>query len=96
MSRRCDLTGKAVLTGNNVSHANNRTRRRFLPNLCNVSLASDTLGRTFKLKVSANALRTVDKNGGLDSFLIAAKESDLSLKARRIKREVQRSLAAAN
>lgn len=95
MARCCELTGKSVLTGNNVSHAKNRTRRRFLPNLCNVTLASDTLGQSFKMKVCANALRTVDKNGGLDGYLKGAKESDLSLKARRIKRDIQKSALAA-
>lgn len=94
MARRCELTGKSGLTGNNVSHAKNRTKRRFLPNLCNVTLASDALGRSFKMKVSANALRTIDKNGGLDRFLLSARESSLSLKARRIKRSVQKSLVS--
>lgn len=88
MSRRCELTGKTVQSGNNVSHAHNKTRRRFLPNLCNVSLMSDTLGRKFSLRVSANALRTVEHRGGLDNFLKKARNADLSLKARRIKADV--------
>jgi len=91
MSRRCELTGTAVMTGNNVSHAKNRTRRRFLPNLCDVSLLSETLGRKIRLKVSAQALRTVDRRGGLDAFMLKAKETDLSLKARRIKRQIHKA-----
>ncbi len=94
MSRRCELTGKAVLAGNNVSHAHNRTRRRFLPNLCNVSLQSETLGRNVRLRVSANALRTVEHRGGLDAFLAKAKSAELSLKARRIKRQIEKAQAA--
>ena len=96
MARRCELTGKAVLTGNNVSHAHNKTRRRFLPNLCNVSLTSDALGRAVRLRVSASALRTVEHRGGLDGFLAKAKAAELSLKARRLKREIERARAAAS
>lgn len=88
MARRCELTGKGVQTGNNVSHAHNKTRRRFLPNLSQVSLMSDALGQTVRLKVSAKALRSVDHAGGLDAFLAKAKEGDLSLRARRLKRQV--------
>jgi large subunit ribosomal protein L28 len=88
MARRCELTGKGVMTGNNVSHAKNRTRRTFRPNLCNVTLMSDVLGRSFKLKVSASALRTVDHNGGLDAFLEKSNDDVLSLRARRIRRDV--------
>ncbi|GBF26894.1 50S ribosomal protein L28 [bacterium MnTg02] len=88
MARRCELTGKAVLTGNNVSHAHNKTRRRFLPNLCNVSLLSDSLGRAVRFRVSAHALRTVDHRGGLDAFLLKSRDGELSLKARRIKRAI--------
>ncbi len=94
MARRCELTGKAVLTGNNVSHAHNKSRRRFLPNLCNVSLMSETLNRTVRFRVSANALRTVEHRGGLDSFLAKARDTELSLKARRLKREIEKSQAA--
>ena len=94
MARRCELTGKAVLTGNNVSHANNRSRRRFLPNLCDVSLLSDTLGRKVRLRISANALRTVEHRGGLDAFLAKAKDDQLPDRARRLKREIAKSLAA--
>ena len=95
MARRCELTGKAVLSGNNVSHAHNKTRRRFLPNLCKVSLLSDSLGRTFRLKVSAKALRSVEHRGGLDAFLLKARDSELSLRARRIKRTVEQAQAAS-
>ncbi len=94
MSRRCELTGKAVMTGNNVSHAKNRTRRRFLPNLCKVTLTSETLGRKVHFKVSANALRTVEHRGGLDGFLAKAKAAELSLKARRIKRQIEKAKSA--
>jgi large subunit ribosomal protein L28 len=95
MARRCELTGKAVLTGNNVSHAHNKTRRRFLPNLVNVSLMSESLGHLIRLKVSANALRTVEHRGGIDAFLNKAKASDLSLRARRLKRQIEKAQAAA-
>jgi len=95
MARRCELTGKAVLTGNNVSHANNRTRRRFLPNLCDVSLLSDTLGRTVKLRISANALRTVEHRGGLDAFLLKASDGELSTRALTVKRQIEKKRAAA-
>ncbi|MFN4011176.1 MAG: 50S ribosomal protein L28 [Pannonibacter sp.] len=95
MARRCELTGKDVMSGNNVSHANNRTRRRFLPNLCNVSLISDTLGASFKLRISAHALRSVEHRGGLDAFLAKAADAELSDKARLIKAEVKRRQAEA-
>lgn len=95
MARRCELTGKDVMTGNNVSHANNKTRRRFLPNLCNVSLISDTLGETVKLRISAHALRTVEHRGGLDAFLAKAADSELSPRARILKREIKRRQAEA-
>ena len=86
MSRRCELTGKGPMTGNNVSHAKNRTRRRFLPNLNDVTLASDVLGQAFKFKISAAALRTVDHRGGLDAFMAKAKDAELSEKALKVKR----------
>ena len=76
MARRCELTGKGPMSGNNVSHAKNRTRRRFLPNLNDVSLMSETLGRTFKLKISAAALRSVDHRGGFDAFMAKAKDEE--------------------
>jgi large subunit ribosomal protein L28 len=88
MSRVCELTGKAVQTGNNVSHANNKTRRRFLPNLCNVTLISDALGQRFRLRISAHALRSVEHRGGLDAFLTKANEKELSQRARLLKRQI--------
>ena len=91
MSRRCELTGTTVMTGNNVSHAHNKSRRRFLPNLCEVSLMSESLGRKVRLKVSAQALRTIDRRGGLDAFVLKAKDADLSLKARRLKRQIRKA-----
>ncbi|TFF27394.1 50S ribosomal protein L28 [Jiella endophytica] len=93
MSRACELTGKAVLTGNNVSHANNKSRRRFLPNLCNVTLISDALGQRFRLRVSAHALRTVEHRGGLDAFLLKARETELSQRARLLKRQIAKKVA---
>ena len=93
MSRVCELSGKTVMSGNNVSHAHNRTRRRFLPNLCQVSLASDLLGRSFRLRVSARALRSVEHRGGLDLYLLKARDSELSQTARRIKREIKKKQA---
>jgi len=95
MARRCELTGKAVLSGNNVSHANRRTRRRFLPNLCNVTLESEALKKRVRLTVSAAALRTVEHRGGLDAFLAKARDDELSLKAKRLKRELAKAQAAA-
>ncbi|MEM1065413.1 MAG: 50S ribosomal protein L28 [Pseudomonadota bacterium] len=95
MSRRCELTGKGPMVGNNVSHANNKTKRRFLPNLNDVSLMSETLGRTFRLKVSSAALRTVDHRGGLDAFLAKAKDADLSPAALKIKKDIAKAQAAA-
>lgn len=95
MSRRCELTGKAVLTGNLVSHSNRKTKRRFLPNLCNVTLQSDALGRSFRLRVSANALRTVEHRGGLDAFLAKAADDTLSPNVRAVKREIEKKQAVA-
>jgi large subunit ribosomal protein L28 len=92
MARRCELTGKAVQVGHRVSHANNKSKHRFLPNLCAVSLLSEALGRGFTFTVAARALKTVEHRGGLDAFLIAAREEDLSLKARRLKRQVEKKL----
>ena len=94
MSRRCELTGKGVMTGNNVSHAKNRTRRRFLPNLNNVSLVSEALGRSFKFKISASALRSVDRKGGLDAFLLKAKETELSTSALKVKKDLYKVMSA--
>ena len=95
MSRRCELTGKGPMVGNNVSHANNKTKRRFLPNLNDVTLQSETLGRGFKLRISASALRTVDHRGGLDAFLMKAKDAELSDNALKIKKDIQKAQAAA-
>lgn len=93
MSRRCELTGKGPMTGNNVSHAKNRTRRRFLPNLNEVTLASEVLGQAFKFKISAAALRTVDHRGGLDAFMAKAKDTELSDKALKVKRDIAKAAA---
>ena len=91
MSRVCELTGKGPMVGNNVSHANNKTKRRFLPNLNDVTLQSEALGRGFKLRISASALRTVDHRGGLDAFLAKAKDTELSARALKIKRDIAKS-----
>ena len=96
MARRCELTGKGAMTGNNVSHANNKTNRRFLPNLTQTTLISDTLDRSFKLKVSASALRTLDRRGGLDAFLLKSRDENLSDRALKIKRDIQKAKAAAD
>ena len=88
MAKRCQITGKTVMSGNNVSHANNRTRRRFLPNLQATTMQSEILGRSLKLRVSTSAIRTVEKHGGIDSFLIQAKNTELAKEARVIKSEI--------
>ena len=95
MSRRCELTGKGPMVGNNVSHANNKTRRRFLPNLNDVTLASDALGQSFKFKISASALRTVDHRGGLDAFMAKAKDAELSPAALKVKKDIAKAQAEA-
>tara|TARA_R110002124_G_scaffold82506_5_gene216510 strand:+ start:2609 stop:2947 length:339 start_codon:yes stop_codon:yes gene_type:complete len=95
MSRRCELTGKGPMSGNNVSHAKNRTRRRFLPNLNDVTLASDALGQSFKFKISAAALRTVDHRGGLDAFMAKAKDTELSDKALKVKKDIAKAAVVA-
>lgn len=95
MARRCELTGTAVLSGNNVSHANNKTRRRYLPNLVNVTLTSDAMGAGVSLRICANALRSVDHNGGLDSYLMKARDSQLSQRARRLKNQIAKRRDAA-
>lgn len=95
MSRRCELTGKAVMSGNNVSHANNKSRRRFLPNLVNVTLLSESLGQKVRLRIATSALRTVEHRGGLDAFLMKAKDADLSTKARDVKRQLKAKQAEA-
>ena len=95
MSWRCDLTGKKPLVGHKVSHSNIKTKRRFMPNLRNVTLISDALGRSFKVRISANALRTVDHRGGLDAFLLKAKDADLGPKMLVVKRQIAKKQAKA-
>jgi large subunit ribosomal protein L28 len=95
MARRCDLTGKGAQTGHKVSHSNRKTKRRFLPNLCNVTMISDALGRSVRLRVSANALRTVDRRGGLDAFLMKAKDAELAPRVLELKRQIEKKRAAA-
>jgi large subunit ribosomal protein L28 len=93
MSRRCIITGKGVLVGNNVSHANNKTKRRFLPNLQETSVLSDALGHGLRLKLSANAIRSIEHNGGIDKFLLAQKNASLTDEAQRLRRRIVRALA---
>lgn len=95
MARRCDLMGTGPMSGNNVSHSNVKTRRRFEPNLCNVTLASEALGQKFKLRVTAATLRTVDFKGGLDGFLLGTKNAKLTEKAKKIKRALVKKAAEA-
>jgi large subunit ribosomal protein L28 len=95
MSRRCDLTGKTAQVGHKVSHSNIKTKRRFLPNLLNVTMISDALGRSVKLRVSANALKSVDHRGGLDAFLMKASDDELSEKALELKRAIKKKRAEA-
>lgn len=94
MARVCELTGRKPMVGHNVSHANNRTKRRFLPNLISVTVASEVLGRDVRLRISTNALRTIDKKGGLDAFLMGARDEALSPRARRLKREIAKTRSA--
>jgi large subunit ribosomal protein L28 len=94
MSRRCELTAKGPQVGHTVSHSNIKTKRRFLPNLCNVTFISDTLGRNVRLRVSTNALKSVDHRGGLDAFLIKAKGPELSPRALELKRAIEKKKAA--
>ncbi len=95
MSRRCELTGKGLLVGNNVSHANNKTKRVYRPNLQVISLASEALGQTYKLRIAMSTLRTVDRTGGLDAFLLKAKDSVLSPRALRLKRQIAKKAEKA-
>jgi large subunit ribosomal protein L28 len=94
MARRCELTGKDAQAGNNVSHANNKTRTRFMPNLCNVSLMSDAMGLTYRFRISAIALKSVEHNGGLDAFLMKAANDKLSVKALKLKRSIAKKIDA--
>ena len=93
MARRCGITGKGVMTGNNVSHANNKTRRRFLPNLQETSFFSDVLGTSIRLRLSTNGIRTVEHNGGLDAFLLGTPDRRLPDEARTLKRRIERAKA---
>jgi large subunit ribosomal protein L28 len=95
MARICELTGKGRQVGNNVSHANNKTKRTFLPNLQNVTLLSDALGTGVKLRVSTHGLRSVEHVGGLDNWLLKTADTDLSLRARRLKRDIAKKAIAA-
>jgi large subunit ribosomal protein L28 len=95
MSRRCEFTGKGWLSGHNVSHANNKTKTRFMPNLCDVTLISDALGNSYKFRICASALKTVEHRGGLDSFLLKAKDGELSVKARRLKHAIAKKAEIA-
>lgn len=92
MSRRCFLTGKGVQTGNNVSHAQNKTRRRFLPNLQVASIYSEALKETMRMRISTKALRSIEHQGGIDAFLLAAKDADLDVVGRRLKRRVRKAM----
>ncbi len=94
MSRVCELTGKGPMSGNTISHANNKSRRRFLPNLNEVTMISDALGRSFSLRVSAAGIRSVDHRGGLDAYLAKAKDEELSVNALKIKKEIAKVQAA--
>jgi large subunit ribosomal protein L28 len=94
MARRCELTGKDALTGHKVSHANNKTKTRFMVNLCDVHLMSDAMGQAYRFRISANALKSVEHQGGLDPFLIKARQGALSLKARRLKAQIEKRVAA--
>jgi large subunit ribosomal protein L28 len=95
MSRRCELTGKGAQVGHKVSHSNRKTKRRFLPNLLNVTVISDALGRSVKLRVSANALKTIDHRGGLDAFLLKARDAELSPRVLDLKRQIKKKAATA-
>ena len=95
MARKCELTGKGVQSGHLVSHSNRKTKRKFLPNLCNVTLQSDMLNLAVRLRVSANALRSVEHRGGLDAFLIKASVEELSMNARALKRHIEKKIAGA-
>jgi len=95
MTRRCELTGKLPLSGQLRSHAENKSKRKFRPNLCDVTLISDALGRRFRLRVSAHALKSVEHRGGLDAFLLKAAEDDLSERCRKMRREIQKVTKAA-
>jgi large subunit ribosomal protein L28 len=94
MARRCAITGKGVQTGNNVSHANNKTRRRFLPNLQDTTLLSDALGQLVRLRLTTHAIRTIEHNGGLDTYLLGVADRKLPVEGRQLKRRIAKALAA--
>ena len=93
MARRCAISGKGVLTGNNVSHANNRSRRRFLPNVQRTSLLSETLGQTVRLRLTPHAIRTIESKGGLDAYLLGASSRKLTDEGKRLKRRIVKAAA---
>jgi large subunit ribosomal protein L28 len=95
MSRRCELTAKGPQVGHKVSHSNIKTKRRFLPNLCNVTFISDALGRNVRLRVSTNAIKSVDHRGGLDAYLLKARDGELSSRALELKRQIEKKVGAA-
>lgn len=95
MARRCAITGKGVQVGNSVSHANNKTKRRFLPNLQETSLISDALGQAVKLRLTVNGIRTIEHNGGIDAYLLGTADSKLTAEARKLKRRVEKAAAKA-
>lgn len=96
MAWRCDLTGKGPMSGHKVSHSNIKTKRRFMPNLQSVTLISDALGRSVRARVSTNALKSVDHRGGLDAFLLKARDADLAPKMLELKRQIVKKKAAAS
>lgn len=96
MARRCEITGKGVQSGNNVSHAHNKTRRRFLPNVQRTSLMSDALGKVVRLRISTNAIRTIEFKGGLDAYLLGTPDRKLTVEAKRLKRRIEKAAAAAS
>lgn len=96
MTKKCDITEKGVMTGNNVSHSNRKSRRRFMPNVQNVTLTSDILGQNIRMRVTTSTLRTIDHNGGLDGFLLKTHSSKLSEEARKLKKRIVRARVEAN
>ena len=95
MARRCGITGKGVQVGNNVSHANNKTKRRFMPNLQVTRLLSDALGQQVRLRLTVNAIRTIEHNGGLDAYLLSTPDAKLPVDARRLKRRIEKAAERA-
>ena len=96
MARRCEITGKGVQSGNNVSHAHNKTRRRFLPNVQRTSLMSDALGKMVRMRISVKAIRTIEFKGGLDAYLLGTPDRKLTVEAKRLKRRIEKAAAAAS